>query len=81
MAERNAMMDSTHALSISRQAQRAGISRGSVYYVPKSVGAVDLACMRHLGTVHLERPFMGHGRAHVAGPAEPGRGVRSDGSM
>ncbi len=26
------MMDSTHALPISRQAQLAGISRGSVYY-------------------------------------------------
>lgn len=75
------MRESTHALSINLQAQLTGISRGSVYSVPKPVGAADLACMRHLGTVHLERPFMGHGRAHVAGPAEPGRGVRSDGSM
>ena len=33
------MIDVTHALSISRQAQLAGISRGSIYYVPQSVGA------------------------------------------
>ena len=59
MAERNAMMDSTHALSISRQAQLAGISRGSVYYVPKSVSAADLVLMRRLDALHLEHPFMG----------------------
>ena len=59
MAERNAMMDSTHALSISRQAQRAGISRGSVYDVPTSVGAADLGLMRRLDALHLEHPFMG----------------------
>jgi putative transposase len=59
MAERNAMMDATHALPISRQAQLAGISRGSVYYVPKSVGAADLALMRRLDEIHLEHPFMG----------------------
>ena len=59
MAERNAMMDATHALSISRQAQLAGISRGSVYDVPKSVGAADLGLMRRLDALHLEHPFMG----------------------
>ena len=59
MAERNAMMDATHALPISRQAQLAGISRGSGYYVPKSVGAVDLVLMRRLDELHLEHPFMG----------------------
>ena len=53
------MIDGHHALSISRQAQLAGISRGSVYYVPKSVGAIDLALMRRLDALHLEHPFMG----------------------
>ena len=48
MAERNAMMDSPHALSISRQAQLVGISRGSVYDVPTPVSAADLVLMRHL---------------------------------
>jgi putative transposase len=59
MAERKAMIDSHHALSISRQAQLAGISRGSVYYVPKSVGAADLVLMRRIDELHLEHPFMG----------------------
>ena len=53
------MMDATHALPISRQALLAGISRGSVYYVPKSVGAADLVLMRRLDELHLEHPFMG----------------------
>ena len=41
------MIDATHALPISRQAQLAGISRGS-YYVPKSVSPSDLVLMRRL---------------------------------
>ena len=53
------MIDPTHALPISRQAQLAGISRGSVYYVPKSVSAADLVLMRRLDELHLEHPFMG----------------------
>ena len=53
------MIDSTHALSISRQAKLAGLSLGSVYYVPKSVSAADLALMRRLDALHLEHPFMG----------------------
>ena len=59
MAERNAMMDPTHALSISRQAQLAGLSRGSVSYVPTSVSAADLVLMRRLDALHLAHPFMG----------------------
>ncbi len=53
------MIDATHALPISRQAQLAGISRGSVYSVPKSVSAADLVLMRRLDAWHLEHPFMG----------------------
>ena len=53
------MIDATHALPISRQAQLAGISRGSVYYVPKSVSPADLVLMRRLDELHLEHPFMG----------------------
>lgn len=53
------MIDATHALPISRQAQLAGMSRGSVYYVPKFVSQADLALMRRLDTLHLEPSFMG----------------------
>ena len=53
------MIDGHHALSINRQAQLAGISRGSVYYLPRPVSATDLALMRRMDELHLEYPFMG----------------------
>ena len=53
------MIDVHHALPINRQARLAGISRGSVYYLPKPVSAVDLALMRRIDELHLEHPFMG----------------------
>ncbi|BBP03580.1 hypothetical protein TPL01_11190 [Sulfuriferula plumbiphila] len=53
------MIDGRHALSISRQAQLAGISRGSVYYLPKPDSVADLALMRRIDALHLEHPFMG----------------------
>ena len=53
------MIDGNHALSISRQAQLAGISRGSVYYLPRPVSPADLALMRRIDELHLEHPFMG----------------------
>ena len=53
------MIDGNHALSISRQAQLAGISRGGVYYLPRPVSATDLALMRRMDELHLEHPFMG----------------------
>ena len=59
IAERKAMIDGHHALSISRQAQLAGISRGSVYYLPRPVSPADLALMRRIDELHLEHPFMG----------------------
>lgn len=52
------MIDGHHALSISRQAQLADISRGSVYYLPKPVSAADLALLRHVDVLHVEHPFM-----------------------
>ena len=53
------MIDGNHALSISRQAQLAGISRGSAYYLPRPVSPADLALMRRIDELHLEHPFMG----------------------
>ena len=37
----------------------AGISRGSVYYLPKPNSVADLALMRRIDALHLEHPFMG----------------------
>jgi len=53
------MIDRTHKLSIKRQAKLLGLSRGTVYYLPKPTRAADLALMRRLDVLHLEHPFMG----------------------
>ncbi len=53
------MIDRTHALPITRQARALGISRGSVYYLPRPVPAADLAIMRGMDELHLEFPFAG----------------------
>ena len=53
------MIDRTHALSITRQAAALGLSRGSVYYVPRPVSDADLALMRRLDALHLDFPFAG----------------------
>ena len=74
------MIDREHDLPITRQAQALGISRGSVYYLPRPVPAADLANMRRMDELHLEFPFAGSrmlrdllnrdgveiGRCHVA---------------
>ena len=53
------MIDRDHELSVTRQAELLGISRGAVYYLARPVSAVDLALMRRLDELHLEHPFMG----------------------
>jgi putative transposase len=53
------MIDRTHALPISRQAQALNLSRGSVYYLPRPVSATDLRVMRRLDELHLDYPFAG----------------------
>lgn len=53
------MIDRTHALPLSQQARVVGISRGSVYYLPRPVSAADLALMRRIDELHLDYPFAG----------------------
>ena len=53
------MIDRDHELPITRQAELVGISRGSVYYLPRPVSEADLALMRRIDRLHLEHPFMG----------------------
>jgi putative transposase len=53
------MIDRTHVLPITQQAKALGISRGSVYYLPRPVPAADLAIMRRIDELHLEFPFAG----------------------
>lgn len=59
MAERNALIDRTHALPLARQAAALGISRGSLYYQPHPVSEADLRLMRRIDELHLEPPFAG----------------------
>lgn len=53
------MIDRDHELSLVRQAKALNISRGSVYYKPRSVSPADLAIMRRIDELHLEYPFAG----------------------
>ena len=53
------MIDRSEQLSVTRQAELLGMSRGSVYYLPRATSAADLALMRRLDELHLEHPFMG----------------------
>ncbi len=53
------MIDRTHDLPLTKQAIALGISRGSIYYLPKPVCPADLALMRRIDELHLELPFAG----------------------
>ena len=53
------MIDRDHDLPIIKQAKALGISRGSVYYLPRPVSAAALAVMRRMDELHLEFPFAG----------------------
>jgi len=53
------MIDRTHPLSLTRQAEALGISRGAVYYLPRPMSAWDLALMRAIDALHLDFPFAG----------------------
>jgi putative transposase len=53
------MIDRTHSLSVGRQARALGISRGSVYYLPRPMSDADLALMRRIDELHLDFPFAG----------------------
>ena len=78
------MIDRLHALPLVRQARELGMSRGSVYYLPRPVSSADLAVMRRIDELHMEFPFAGSrmlrdlllqegikvGRLHVAMRAE-----------
>src|SRR6202790_366056 len=58
-AERKAMITPSHDLPVTRQARVLGISRGAVYYKARLVPPRDLAIMRRIDELHLERPFAG----------------------
>jgi putative transposase len=53
------MIDRTHELPITRQAELLEVSRASVYYLPQPVSESDLALILRIDAMHLEYPFMG----------------------
>ena len=53
------MIDRRHALPLVAQARQLGISRGSIYYLPRPVFEADLAVMRRIDELHLLYPFAG----------------------
>jgi putative transposase len=53
------MIDRSHDLPLVKQAKALGISRGSVYSLPRPVLAADLAIMRRMDELHLDYPFAG----------------------
>ena len=53
------MIDRGHALSVTKQAEAAGLARSTVYYLPRPVPAGDLELMRQIDRLHLEFPFAG----------------------
>ena len=53
------MIDRSHALPVSRQAELVGISRSNVYYVPCAVSDADERLMRRIDALNLAYPFAG----------------------
>ncbi len=53
------MIDRAHKLPLTRQAKAVSISRGSLYYQPRSVSDAGLGLMRRIDELHLEHPFAG----------------------
>ena len=53
------MIDRNHQLPISKQAKAVGISRGSIYYLPRPVSDYDQELMKRIDHLHLDYPFAG----------------------
>ncbi len=53
------MINRNHKLSVTKQAKLLGISRSSVYYMPKPLSPRDQALMTRIDQLHLKHPFAG----------------------
>ncbi len=53
------MITRHHRLPVVRQCQLLALPRSSVYYTRRPVPTADLALMRQIDALHLERPFAG----------------------
>jgi len=53
------MIDRTHSLPITRQAEALGVARSTVYALPTPVSDRDLDLMKRIDQLHLEMPYAG----------------------
>jgi putative transposase len=53
------MIDRNHELSVKRQAELVGVSRGQVYYLARATSEADQQLMKRIDAIHLEHPFAG----------------------
>ncbi len=53
------MIDRSHELPLTRQAELLKLSRSSLYYQARAVPQADLAIMRRIDELHLDYPFAG----------------------
>jgi len=53
------MIDKSHDLPLTRQAELLNLSRSSLYYSPVEISPMDLELMRTIDQLHTEYPFMG----------------------
>jgi len=56
------MMHADHPLTVTRRCALLDVARSTAYYQPTAVSAEDLALMRLLDAIHVERPFYGSRR-------------------
>lgn len=53
------MIDRSHALSLTKQANILDIARSTVYYQPRPMSDEDLELMRRIDNLHMDFPFAG----------------------
>jgi putative transposase len=53
------MIDASHKLPVTRQAELLDLSRSNVYYLPRPTSETDLVLMRRMDELHLDYPFAG----------------------
>ena len=53
------MIDRGHALSVTKQAEAAGLARSTLHDLPRPAPVADLDLMRQIDRLHPEFPFAG----------------------
>ena len=53
------MIQAAHPLTVTRRCVLLDVARSTVYYHPTGIPSEDLALIRLLDEIHLERPFYG----------------------